>query len=394
MLVRKLLGCRVTVSEKTEKWAGGAFEKMVYQDNLAAVLHGPHDLRMEIVPIETAQAGAETEVQVNIRATGICGSDLHYYHEGGVGSLRMTQGKPMILGHESAGVVTEVGEGVQGLQVGDRVAIEPGKECKSCVYCKAGRYNLCKNMKFCGSLRQGPNHGTLRRYACFPARLCHKIPDNIGYEDGALIEPLAVAVHAVSIRCRPPAGATVAVLGAGPVGLLTAATAFAEGAEDCVMMDINPSRLAFAQQYLPKLKTIQLPLKPKEEDLFMWSEKLAHDLALGEDAIAVVYECTGVESCMNLAVFLARKGGRVMLIGMGNGRTLMPTDVITTREVDILGNFRYANSYPRAIALVEQGRVRLDGLVTHKFSLEDTLRAFETAQQANEGVMKVEIGDF
>ncbi|CDS03901.1 hypothetical protein LRAMOSA06856 [Lichtheimia ramosa] len=374
---------------------------MVYQqENLAAVLYAKHDLRMEPVPIEAPKRG---EVQVNIRATGICGSDLHYYHDGGLGSMLMTPDKPMILGHEAAGIVTQIGEDVHNLKVGDRVAIEPGEGCQSCSYCKEGRYNLCGQMKFRGSLRRGPNHGTLRRYACFPAYLCHKMPDNMSYQDGALIEPLAVAVHAVSIRTQVRPGSTVAVIGAGPVGLLTAATAYATGAGSCIIMDIDASRLSFASKYLPGIETLQLPIKPREEDLLDWSMAQASSIIQStslankkeEDQVDIVYECTGVESCISLSVFLARRGGKVMLIGMGNkGCTLMPTDILTTREVDIFGNFRYANSYPKAIELVEKKKIKLDGLVTHQFPLENALEAFKHAQAAPKGTIKVEIGDF
>lgn len=225
----------------------------------------------------------------------------------------------------------------------------------------------------------------------------------MSYQDGALIEPLAVAVHAVSIRTQVRPGSTVAVIGAGPVGLLTAATAYATGAGSCIIMDIDASRLSFASKYLPGIETLQLPIKPREEDLLDWSMAQASSIIQStsltnkkeEDQVDIVYECTGVESCISLSVFLARRGGKVMLIGMGNkGCTLMPTDILTTREVDIFGNFRYANSYPKAIELVEKKKIKLDGLVTHQFPLENALEAFKHAQAAPEGTIKVEIGDF
>lgn len=225
----------------------------------------------------------------------------------------------------------------------------------------------------------------------------------MSYQDGALIEPLAVAVHAVSIRTQVRPGSTVAVIGAGPVGLLTAATAYATGAGSCIIMDIDASRLSFASKYLPGIETLQLPIKPRDEDLLDWSMAQASSIIQStslankkeEDQVDIVYECTGVESCISLSVFLARRGGKVMLIGMGNkGCTLMPTDILTTREVDIFGNFRYANSYPKAIELVEKKKIKLDGLVTHQFPLENALEAFKHAQAAPKGTIKVEIGDF
>ncbi|KAI8096353.1 sorbitol dehydrogenase-like protein [Halteromyces radiatus] len=346
-------------------------------ENIAAVLYGAHDLRVEKRPIPQPQAG---EVLLRIKATGICGSDLHYYLDGGLGPRRIDSSKPMILGHESAGIVVSIGDDTTKLKVGDRVVIEPGRSCGVCSYCCQGRYNLCPKMKFSSSLLQGPNDGSLCRYACFPENLCHRLPDNMSFDDGALIEPLAVALHSVE-RTPIKVGSTVHVFGAGPVGLLTAAVAFVKGAVNCTIFDINQDRLDFAKKYLPN--GVRVVLLPKikfqnAEDTITWAQDNAihflRDLSNDDsDNFAdVVFECTGVAECIMLSMYVVQRGGTVMLIGLGRDKTLMPTDIITTREVDIRGNFRYANVHKKAITLVEQGRINLSSLVSHRFKLENS----------------------
>ncbi|CAM0139504.1 hypothetical protein VKS41_004683 [Umbelopsis sp. WA50703] len=364
-------------------------------DNLSAVIYGPKDLRMENREVAIPKA---EEVQINVRATGICGSDIHYYHAGRIGNRVLDSKNPMVLGHESSGIVTAVGEGVKHLKVGDRVAIEPGTYCNSCDRCAEGRYNLCYEMHFCGSLINGPNHGSLCRYVNFPEHLCHIMPDTMTYQDGALIEPLAVAVHSVN-KTPIKQGSHALVFGAGPIGLLVAATAYAKGAEHVTIFDINEHRLQFATEYLPKIKTVQLPLPESDtSDLLAWSqqiiEKLVTDGTIDREKIDICFECTGVESCIQMAMFSARRGGLVMLIGLGKGRASLPTEVMSVREVDVRGNFRYAHAYPEAIELASQGKVPLGGLVTQQYKLEDTLEAFEKVMKGGAGVVKVQIGDF
>ncbi|KAG2213110.1 hypothetical protein INT47_011259 [Mucor saturninus] len=365
---------------------------MTVASNLSAVLYAPGDLRMEQTAIEEPN---EDEVQINIRATGICGSDLHYYHQSKIGTRVLERSNPMILGHESSGIVTKVGSKVAQLSVGDRVVIEPGKSCHYCQRCEEGRYNLCPTMKFSSSLFQGPNQGLLREYVCFPADLCHKLPDNMSYEQGALIEPLAVAVHAVGRTNTVKVGSCVAVIGAGPIGLLVAAAAYAQGATQCVLFDINSNRLSFATSYLPTIKTVLLPLKPPTETSLAWAQAYV-EKHLGDYAekIDAVFECTGIESSVGLSMYLARRGGVVMLIGMGTSQCMMPIDLISTREIDVLGNFRYSHVHPKAIAMISEGKIPTKGLVSHKFALKDTLAAFETVKKGGEGVIKVQIGDF
>ncbi|GAB5591177.1 hypothetical protein Unana1_06077 [Umbelopsis nana] len=224
------------------------------------------------------------------------------------------------------------------------------------------------------------------------------MPETMSYQDGALIEPLAVAVHSVN-RTPIEQGSHALVFGAGPIGLLVAATVYAKGAKQVTIFDINEHRLEFAKEYLPQIKTVQLPLPSKDTpDLLNWSqeliENLVQDQTIDRELIDVCFECTGQESCIQMSMFSARRGGVVMLIGLGKGRAVLPTEVMSVREVDVRGNFRYAHAYPEAIELVSQDKVPIKGLVTHQFKLEDTLEAFETVMQGGAGVVKVQIGDF
>ncbi|KAG0167951.1 L-arabinitol 4-dehydrogenase [Apophysomyces sp. BC1034] len=210
----------------------------------------------------------------------------------------------------------------------------------------------------------------------------------MSFEEGALIEPLSVAVHSVD-RTPVREGSRVLVLGAGPIGLLVAAVAYAKGATHCTILDINASRLAFAKTYLPQIQTVQLSRPENQDDLLDWAQLQIARLELDTVMADVAFECTGAESCIALSMYAVRRGGVVMLIGLGNGRAMMPTDIITTREVDVRGNFRYANAHKKAIDLVGQDKIQLDRLVTHRFRLEDTIDAYETARKGGDGILKI-----
>lgn len=220
-----------------------------------------------------------------------------------------------------------------------------------------------------------------------------RMPDSMTYEQGALIEPLAVAVHAVK---RTPvvepgsSSSSIIVIGAGPIGLLVAAVACAQGASNCLVMDIDQTRLDFAKQYLPSIETELLPTPSTADDALAWAEQQAVLLQLSADTIDVVFECTGAETSICLAMHTVRRGGVVMLIGMGTVQCVMPIDLISTREIDVRGNFRYAQAHQEAIALVANGRVSTEGLVTHRFPLDQAVEAFEQAKQSSH-VIKIHI---
>ncbi|KAB5594241.1 hypothetical protein CTheo_2322 [Ceratobasidium theobromae] len=357
----------------------------------ACVLHGAKDMRLEQ---RTVKAPKEGEAQVQIVATGLCGSDLHYYVHGRNGDFVLQQ--PLVLGHEAAGVVTAVGYGVTGLKVGQRVAIEAGIYCKECRYCRDGRYNLCQNMRFCSSAKTFPHlDGTLQGSMNHPAHLLHP-------QQGALAEPLSVILQA-NRRAQLRAGQSVLVLGAGAVGLLACALAKATGASRVTAIDIDQGRLEFARSVGFATDVYCLPRgeRPRTSEEGLKRSKQAAIDALDEldapDGYDVVFECTGVESCIQMGILMARTGGKLSLVGMGTPNPTIPLSAAALREVDIIGVFRYANTYPEALELLASGKLAgVEHMVTQRFPLEDASKAFELLAQGKDKngglVVKVMVG--
>ncbi|XP_046439315.1 sorbitol dehydrogenase-like [Daphnia pulex] len=343
-------------------------------ENLSAVLYSVNDLRLENRTVPKAQ---KNEVLLRMDKVGICGSDVHYWVNGRIGDFVVT--KPMVLGHEAAGVVHEVGEGVTHLKPGDRVAIEPGVPCRSCDYCKGGRYNLCLDIVFCAT---PPYDGNLARYYTHAADFCYKLPDHMTMEEGALLEPLSVAVHACR-RAGVTIGQKILICGAGPIGLVCLLTAKAMGASSVIITDISESRLEVA-----KSLGADHTLLVGGEDAETLGQQVAGKLGGPSD---VTIECSGAESSIRLAIFGTKSGGVVVLVGLGPAEIKLPIVNAAVREVDIRGIFRYANCYPTALQLVASGRVNVKPLITHRFKLEETVKAFETARTGAGGAIKVMI---
>jgi L-iditol 2-dehydrogenase len=286
-----------------------------------------------------------------------------------------------ILGHESAGVIIAKHPSVEHLKIGDRVAIEPDIICNQCEPCLTGRYNGCLNMRF---LSTPPVDGLLRRYVNHPAVWCHKI-DDMSFENGALLEPLSVALAGVE-RAGVKLGDPVLICGAGPIGLITLLCASAAGAEPLVITDIDQSRLDFAKELVPRVRTFKVERGVGEED----AGKKIIDLAGGVQP-SIALECTGVESSVNAAIYSVKFGGKVFVIGVGKPEMQLPFMRLSTQEIDLQFQYRYANTWPRAIRLVESGVLDLHRLVTHRFDLEDAVKAFETAADPKTGAIKVQI---
>ncbi|EKM57626.1 uncharacterized protein PHACADRAFT_251356 [Phanerochaete carnosa HHB-10118-sp] len=370
----------------------------VLRSQTAVVLHGARDLRVEQRTLWPPQQG---HVQIDVRATGLCGSDLHYYLHGRNGDFALQA--PLVLGHEAAGVITALGpssssSSTHGFYVGQRVAIEAGIKCGQCSYCAKGRYNLCKNMRFASSAKTFPHlDGTLQERMNHPASCIHPLPDNVSFEQAALAEPLSVLIHA-SRRAglsssTPPSQlpTSMIVLGVGAIGLLACAVARTYGIQRVCAIDINRARLDFALAHGFADAVFCLPPptgeKPKNADEQLKRAKDAADAALREFGLTedggadVVYECTGAEPCIQQSIFLAAAGAKVLLIGMGTRQTVLPLSAAATREVDVLGSFRYADTYPEALALLAlEGsfvRKHAAALVSHRFALPESKRAFE-----------------
>jgi L-iditol 2-dehydrogenase len=338
----------------------------------AAVLHGINDLRLERVPQPEGPAGPD-DVLIAMRSVGLCGSDVHYWQEGRIGSFVVTQ--PMILGHECSGQVVEVGANVRHLAPGDRVAIEPGIPCRVCTYCTTGRYNLCVNMRFFAT---PPDDGALAQYVSHPASLAFKLPENMDYEEAAMLEPFSVGLHAVRRGGVAP-GKSVLILGAGPVGLLCLLAARATGATRVYAADIKDDRLAMASR-LGAAGTY------RADDPEMGDRLREETEGLGPE---IVLECSGAPPAVRQSVELARPGGTVVWVGVGPASFEFPTLTVGLKELDVKGLFRYRHTWPTAIELVSSGRVDVKPLVTHRFGLQRVVDAFELTRTAADGAIKV-----
>ncbi|MFH8569279.1 NAD(P)-dependent alcohol dehydrogenase [Streptomyces sp. NPDC017993] len=315
----------------------------------AAVLHGPEQLVIEERPVPSP---GPRQVLVRIDAVGTCGSDVHYYRHGRIGDFVMT--KPMILGHEPAGTVVACGPGADRHSVGRRVSIEPGTPCGSCAECRLGRYNLCPEMVFYAT---PPVDGVFCEYAAVHEEFAHAVPDSLSDEAAALLEPLSVGVWSCR-KARVAPGDRVLVTGAGPVGLIAAQTALAFGASEVVVTDIVPHRLELAREFgATAVNVSQTPMA---------------ELGFTPD---VLLECSGIPGAINEAIRTLARAGRAVLIGMGGDEVPLPLAKVQSHELEITGTFRYANTWPAAIALAASGRVRLDPLATHGYGLEEAEKA-------------------
>lgn len=286
-----------------------------------------------------------------------------------------------ILGHESAGIILAAHPSVTLLKVGDRVAIEPNVICNACEPCLTGRYNGCLKVRF---LSTPPVDGLLRRYVNHPAIWCHKI-GNMSYENGALLEPLSVALAGIE-RSGVRLGDPVLICGAGPIGLITLLCCAAAGSEPIVITDIDDGRLQFAKELCPRARLYKV-------ERGVTPEQAATDIVRlgGDRQVNVALECTGVESSVATAIWSVRFGGKVFVIGVGKPEISIPFMRLSTQEIDLQFQYRYSNTWPRAIRLVESGVIDLKKLVTHRFDIEDAVKAFETAGDPKTGAIKVQI---
>ncbi|KAL4876382.1 chaperonin 10-like protein [Aspergillus karnatakaensis] len=314
------------------------------------------------------------DVIVQVIATGLCGSDVHYWQHGRIG--RYVVENPIILGHESSGIVVECGS-QSGLVVGDRVALEPGIACNTCRYCRAGRYNLCRDMRFAAT---PPYDGTLATYYRVPAECCYKLPSHISLRDGALIEPLSVAVHSCRLA-GDMQGKSIIVFGAGPVGLLCAGVARAFGASTVMVVDVVPSRLKSALTH-GATHTHQTTSDSPEQNAQDILDVAG--LELGAD---IVLDATGAEPCINSGIHALTPGGTFVQVGLGRPNPSIPVGQICDKEATLKGSFRYGpGDYQTAVGLLDSRRITLGDLVTHEYPFSRAEEAFQNV--ANRGGIK------
>lgn len=330
----------------------------------AAVLQGVEDL---VIEERQAPEPGPNEVVVQVNAVGVCGSDVHYYQHGRIGDFVVRE--PMVLGHESAGIVVGVGSAVDQRRIGTRVSIEPGVPDLTCPECLAGRYNLCPAMRFFAT---PPVDGSLAELVAVHEVFAHPVPDSISDDAAALLEPLSVGVWA----CRKGAvgvGSRVLITGAGPVGLVALQCALAFGAAEVVVADINPHRLELAKR-LGATAVVDVSVTPLDSS--------------GVEP-TVLLECSGHAGSTVAGLKTLTRAGRAVLVGMGDDGLPLPLGHIQTREIQVTGTFRYANTWPSAIALASSSRVDLDSLVTGHFTLAQTREALLAASHDPHAVKSV-----
>lgn len=297
---------------------------------------------------------------------------------------------PMVLGHESSGVVAEVGASVTHLKPGDRVAMEPGVPCRRCEFCKKGSYHLCGDMIFAAT---PPWDGTLAKYYINASDFCFKVPDSMDLEQAAMVEPVSVAV-AIGKTADIRAGQTIVVMGCGPIGLLCQAVAKQWAAKKVIGVDIVQARLDLAAAYGAD-GTFMPPRAEQGSDPIVHAEKVAElmkqKFGLDEGA-DVVLECSGAEPCIQLGVFVAKRGGTFVQAGMGKETVAFPITAVCTQALVIKGSIRYLTGcYPAAIDLISQGRIDVKKLITNRFKFEQSEEAFELVKQGRQDVFKVMI---
>ena len=312
------------------------------------------------------------DVLIKVQSVGVCGSDLHYYRSGAIGDFKVEF--PFVLGHEAAGVVEDVGENVTTLKKGDRVCMEPGVPCMKCEECLSGHYNLCKDVRFWAT---PPYDGVLSEYVAHPAAFTFKIPDNMSFTEGALVEPLAIGLHACNMG-GVKLGQTVAIMGAGCIGLVTLLAAKAYGATRIIVGDVLDKRLDKARELGA------IAVNTKEEDFVAKVMELTE--GRGAD---VCIDCAGfsatVDSCLNCA----KPAGMVIIVGLGQDRVDgFNTSVMSTKELTVKSIFRYRNLYPTAINAIADGRIDVESIVSHRFTFDDTINAFATCHKDIRNVVK------
>lgn len=323
------------------------------------------------------------EALVRVEAVGVCGSDIHYYQDGGIGENIITE--PLILGHEYAGIVEEVGAAANASLLGKRVAVEPGIPCFACEWCRAGHYNVCSNLFFPG----GPGHdGALCDYMAVDARFCFPVPDSMTAGIAAMAEPAAVAVHTVELAALRP-GDTVAVFGLGVIGLLTAQLARASGAVRVLGADLLEYRVSAAAQYGVDAGFTGKPGGLDEGGAATAAWVLEETGGRGVD---VAIDCTNSSDGLALACAVARPAGRCVLTGIsGKEHDSLPVSIVRRHELTLRWCRRFLNNYPATLALISAGRLDVASLITHVFPFEKAPEAFALTCNHGDGVLKASI---
>ncbi len=337
----------------------------------ALTLTAPNELEYGDVPDPEVAPG---EVLIEVRACGICGSDIH-----GMDGRTGRRIPPIVMGHEATGVIREVGAEVEGWARDDRVTFDSTIYCGTCPYCRRGQVNLCDRRRVLGvSCQEYRQPGAFAELVAVPAHILHRLPDSVSFVQGAMAEPLAVALHAIA-RPRDPIDGPVVVMGAGLIGLMIMGALRAQGVGPIVAIDIDPSRLARAEA----LGAIPVPAHDPTE-----ASGRVRELT-SDDGAGVVFEAVGLEGTVELAISLARKGGDVVLVGNLSPRVQFPLQVAVTRELTLHGSAASAGEYPAGIALIGDGRIDVEALVSTVAPLSEGSRWMHRLQAGDPALLKV-----
>lgn len=340
----------------------------------AIVIHAPHDLRLEDWAID---APGENQVQVRIGRGGICGSDLHYYHHGGFGTVRIQQ--PMVLGHEIAGTVAAVGAGVTSVAPGDLVAVSPSAPCGQCRYCLAGMPNHCLDMRFYGSaMRNPPVHGGFREVLTCRADQAHRLPPGTDLAEAAFAEPLAVCLHAAR-QAGSLLGQRVLVSGCGPIGALSVLAARHGGAKEVVVTDLMDEPLALALR-IGADRAINMAADP-------------HGLApyaADKGTFDVVFEASGAASAIAAAAAAARPGATIVQLGLGGAETALPLNLFVAKELSLRGTFRFHEEFGWAADFIAKRTIDVRPLLSAVLPMAQAKQAFDLASDRKRS-MKVQL---
>ncbi len=339
----------------------------------ALVLEKKSELTLR--PIEIEETLGPDDVRIEIRTVGVCGSDVHYYTHGAIGAFVVRA--PMVLGHEASGTVIEVGANVKNLKTGDRVCMEPGIPDPNSRASRLGLYNLDPAVRFWAT---PPVHGVLRPTVVHPAAFTFKLPDNVSFAEGAMVEPLAVGMHAAS-KAKIKPGDLAVVMGAGPIGMLTALAVLAGGCSQVIMTDVQQPKLDLAATLGPILPVNVAKQKLKE---------VVDSMTDGWGA-DLVFECSGNERAAASVFEPLCPGGAVVYVGIPLQPIAYDVAAAMYKEARVEQIFRYAHVYPRAIALMGSGKLDVKPLITDTFGFNESIKAFDYAVEMPSTSVKVQI---
>ncbi len=337
----------------------------------AAILEKPRVIKIKNIPIPEY---SEDQVLLRIKEVGVCGSDVHFYNSGNLGELAQMDG-PIILGHESSGIIEEVGSKVKGFKPGDKVAIEPGLPCYRCENCKNGYYNLCDAIVF---MAIPPCDGAYREYIAYDPNFVFKIPDNVSFSEAACVEPLSVGYScAMNVQIQP--GSSVCIFGAGPIGLASLDLCQAMGAAKVFITDINDYRLDIAKKH-----GAFLTINPEKKDLVDTINK-----ETGNKGVDAAIETVGTKKTIKDSIKVVRRGGYITWLALNQDIVDISYLTIVCKAINIKGTFRYRNSYQPIINLLETNKINFTGWISHRFNLDQINDAFKIANDQEQDKMKI-----